>query len=87
MDCMNTGCAVMAICHPSQNGLQYLRKEDAAITADDPRALVPIVSALCEDPDSVRTYAEKAIDCGRRNHQKSVVQKMLLDDMKTLTKK
>ncbi len=85
MDCMNTGCAVMAICHPSQNGLQYLRKQDAAIVVDDPRNLMGILNELCDNHYLIKEFAQKAIDCGKRNHQKEVVQKLLMRDMETLT--
>ena len=77
---MATGCALMAICDKAQNGLAYLRKQDAAIAVDDPKKLTEVLEGIAERPEILLEYAKKAIDCGMRNHSREVVQRKLYDD-------
>lgn len=84
IDCMATGCAVMAICHESQNGLQYLRKHDAALTVSNKNELVSILQNIFEDTSIITDYGRKAIECGLKNHSKTNIQKQLLCDMSSL---
>ncbi len=87
IDCMATGCAVMAICHESQNALQYLKREDAGITVSNSKEIEKVLLSLHTNPDIILEYGEKAIRCGILNHSKASVQKQLLDDMIALTDK
>ena len=81
IDCMATGCAVMAICHESQNGLQYLRKHDAAITISSIKEIVLVLQNLAEEPLTIIEYGKRAIECGLKNHTRNQIQKYLLSDM------
>lgn len=87
IDCMATGCALMAICDKAQNGLAYLRKQDAAITVDDPKKLTEVLEGIAERPEILLEYAKKAIDCGMRNHSREVVQRKLYDDFSKVINK
>ena len=45
IDCLATGCAVMAICHKSQNGLIHLKKHNAAITISDKKEIEGVLNS------------------------------------------
>ena len=77
----------MAICDKAQNGLAYLRKQDAAITVDDPKKLTEVLEGIAEQPEILLEYAKKAIDCGMRNHSREVVQRKLYDDFSKVINK
>ena len=64
IDCMATGCAVMAICHPSQNALQYLSKKDAGIVIENKNQIVPVLEKIYNDKNIILEYGKKAIICG-----------------------
>ena len=79
-DCLGSGCAVMAICDEKQGGLQYLKENDAAICVSDPRKLPTVLENLVRDPQIILEYAEKARKCCIKNHDASVIHKMIIDD-------
>ena len=80
MDCLSSGCAVMAICWKGHAAFQYLKKEDAAITASSEEEIYLNIKELVCNTDIICEYANKAYVCGKNNHQKEAVQKMLFDD-------
>ena len=86
IDCMATGCAVMAICHESQNGLQHLRKHGAAITIANKKEIVATLQDLYEQPSKITEYGKKAILCGIENHSRAKIQRQLMEDMLDIIK-
>lgn len=62
--------------------LDYLKNQDAGIVVYDLDDLEKTVISLVENPALINQYANKAWDCGQRNHQRSQLKKMLLDDFK-----
>lgn len=82
MDCLASGCAVMAICWEGHAAFQYLKKFDAAITASSEEEIYLNVKNLVSNNGVICEYAKKAYVCGKNNHQKSDIQKMLFDDFK-----
>lgn len=68
VDCLDSGCAVMAICDKRQAGYSYLKKYDAAICIDNPRDIQAALEAIVANPDLLIEYQAKAFDLGRRNH-------------------
>lgn len=81
MDCMSSGCAVMAVCWKDHAAYQYLKKQDAAITASDRSEIRQQIQKLATAPDTVREYAEKAYRCGAEHHQRNRIQKMMKEDL------
>ena len=76
IDCLDSGCAVMAICDKKQGGYMYLKEKDAAICVDSPKMIEKALKNILNDPQSIQIYREKALKCGRENHLK---EKILLD--------
>lgn len=87
MDCMASGCAVMAVCWEGHAAYQYLKISDAAITASSQEELAEKIRILVENPEVICQYASKAYSCGKRNHQRENIQKMILDDFTMVVKK
>ncbi len=80
MDCLASGCAVMAICWDGHAAYQYLKKMDAAITSGSYEEIYLKVSEIVQNPKIVCEYASKAYECGKKNHQRKYIQKMIRDD-------
>lgn len=80
IDCIFSGCAVMAYCWEQHSGLTYLMEEDAAICVTSRTELYQTLKRMCLDPGIIDEYAYKAYLCGKRNHDRIQVQKMLLED-------
>lgn len=87
IDCIFSGCAVMAYCWNQHSGLTYLKKRDAAICVSNKSMLKNTLIKICEDTTIIGRYSQKAYECGMVYHNKSRVQKMLLEDMEQSLKK
>lgn len=84
VDCLASGCAVLAICPAVNAGWQYLRDEDAAVCVDDPAQIEAAVRRLATDPQARQTYADRALRCLERNHDAVVIRQSLADDLQAL---
>ena len=82
IDCMFSGCAVMAYCWEQHSGLTYLKKRDAAICVSSKRQLNLVIRSICKNTMIIEKYAKKAHSCGTMFHDRGKVQRMLLEDMK-----
>lgn len=82
IDCMFSGCAVLAYCWKNHSGLTYLKKEDAAICVSSVGELKEILIKICNDHKIVEEYSQKAFLCAKRNHIRKKVQEMLLEDFR-----
>lgn len=81
IDCIFSGCAVLAYCWEKHSGLTYLQSRDAAICISRHDQLRKALLDLCEDKSIIADYSQKAHICGVRYHDKNKVQQMLLSDM------
>lgn len=84
VDCLASSCAVMAISWKEHSGLIYLQKEDAAICIDDPSKIEKALQEIADNPEIVIKYANKAWDCGKRNHQIESIRAGLYQDIQEL---
>lgn len=80
IDCLSSGCAVMAVCWKQQAGFKYLLREDAAICISKPSDIPKQLRRIVKFPDIIREYSEKACQCGLKYHKKQDVQKMIKSD-------
>lgn len=80
IDCIFSGCAVLAFCWNQHSGLTYLKREDAALCVSSKEELYAVLSKICENPQIICDYSYKAYVCGKQNHDRKQIQKMLLDD-------
>lgn len=84
IDCLASGCAVMAVCPECQSGYQYLKAEDAAICVDDRKQLVHVFRQITDHPEMIEIYREKAWKCGYLNHEKVRQQQQLLEQLERI---
>lgn len=80
IDCLDSGCAVIAICWDKHSGYIYLKNENAAITVSNIDDIFPVLKTIVDNPKMIIEYSERATNCGKRNHKRDVVQEMLYSD-------
>lgn len=86
VDCLDSGCAVMAICDKKQAGLAYLRRNDAAICITTPSEIGIELNNILHNPNCLISYQHKAFALGKRNHLASQISKSLREDFNRLAK-
>ncbi len=67
-DYFKNGRCILALGSKEIAPMDYLIKEDAAITITDYNDIKAKLAELCQNPQLVAEYGEKAFECGRRNH-------------------
>ena len=77
IDLMASSCAILAICWERHAGYQYLQKHDAAFCVSSDEAIKPMLERICEKPELIREYAEKARKCGLENHTRERIQNQI----------
>lgn len=86
IDCLASGCAVMAICWEKHSGYSYLKAENAAICISKYEEIQHKLQEIYDNHGIITYYRQRAQECGEKNHQKSVVQKRLLKDFWQIAK-
>jgi glycosyltransferase involved in cell wall biosynthesis len=86
IDCLSSGCAVMAIAWKEQTGLKYLQKNGAAICVTDERKIEATLRDLLDHPETIREYAQKAYLLAIAKHRKSKIQDDLYQTFCELSK-
>lgn len=84
IDCIFSGCAVLAYCRKDQSGWLHLKRENAAICVSSHMELKETLKKLCLDASMIQRYAKNAYLCGKKSHDKKDVQKMLKEDFQTV---
>lgn len=79
IDLMASTCAIMAICWNRHGGFQYLKAHDAAFCIDNYKDILPMLQHIVNNPMLIREYAEKAYQCGLKNHSREIIQKQLFN--------
>ena len=80
VDCLESGCAVMAICDSKQGGFAYLKDENAAICIEHPKKIASTLKMICDDLNVIDKYRKKAFECGKKNHMRYVIQSNMQKD-------
>lgn len=84
VDCLSSGCAIMAICDSKQGGFEYLNSENAAICVSDTEEIRQALSRLIEDKHLIVEYANNAKQCCIRNHDVNKIEEMIRCDFENL---
>ena len=79
IDLMASSCAIMAICWNEHTGYKYLKTNDAAFCISDYKEILPMLQNICDNPQLINKYAQKAYECGRTNHSKSKIHTHILN--------
>ena len=86
IDCLMSGCAVMAICWKKHSGYIYLKENDVAICIDDTEKIEKTLRTIISEPDMIINYANKAIEFGKKNHQEQDIRKSFMIDLESFVK-
>lgn len=86
VDCLASGCAVLAICPPINAGWRYLKENDAALCVEDPKAVEKAVRELVTNPQLRTRYKKKAMVLLREKHDERRVRQGLLEDLSALAR-
>lgn len=84
IDCMDSGCAVMAICDAKQAGGAYLKRNGCAICINDINELDTTLRNIIDEPQLLIDIQHKAFDVGRKNHLQEDITTDLKRDFETL---
>ena len=87
IDLMASTCAILAVCWNRHCGYQYLRDNDAAFCVDNYSDILPMLQRIVDNPTLVQNYAQKAYECGRKNHTREKIQKQIRDKFEELIAK
>lgn len=87
VDCLASGCALMAICDVNQAGFKYLRNNNLAFTAGNQAEIKEILGHICHEPDTIPETAGRALQFGRKYHQRQFVQKSMQTDFEEVIHK
>ena len=84
IDCIFSGCAILAYCRNDQSGWLHLKRENAAICVSDKNEMRESLERICLNPSLIQKYSRNAYECGIRCHDKKTVQKMLFEDFQSV---
>lgn len=87
IDLMASSCAILAVCWNRHCGYQYLRDNDAAFCVDNYSDILPMLQRIVDNPSLVQNYAQKAYECGRKNHTREKIQKQIREKFEELIAK
>lgn len=87
IDLMASSCAILALCWEQHTGYKYLKDKDAAFCVGDYGDLLPNLLGICNRPESIGEYAQKAYECGVHNHSRKKIQNQLLKVFETVINK
>lgn len=73
IDLLHSGRCIMAICWNKSSPYLYLKNEDAALCVDNVSSIEEVLTNILDDPSILEQYAEKAWNCGLRNHNREQV--------------
>ena len=78
-DYFGSGKCILAVGRPDVAPMEYLKENDAALCAYDFDSIYNSLNKLCESPELINQYAEKAYQTGYTNHNKKDIQKTLFE--------
>lgn len=81
VDCLASGCAVLAICPEINAGWQYLRDEGAALCVCEPQQIGAAVRQLVTDNRQRRRLAAAAQECTQRRHDANEIRNKLYQEL------
>lgn len=84
VDCLSSGCAVMAICDTKQGGLEYLSSENAAICVSNKDEIKLVLQKVLKNKNIILEYANHAKECCVRNHNADKIESMIKYDFENL---
>jgi hypothetical protein len=84
IDCMNSGCAILAIGPKKQAGIDYLRENDAAICINDIKKIKEVLKKIVDNQTIIHDYSKRARLLGLKNHVKNDIDQMIKGDFQSI---
>ncbi len=84
IDLLHSGRCVMAICWDKSSPYKYLESENAALLVSNTNDIEIELRKIIADPTLLQQYADKAWQCGVRNHSRKKVIADFREDLKSL---
>lgn len=86
VDCLSSGCAVLAICPKINAGWQYLRDEKAAVCVDSISQIELMLRKLTVDSEFFEHMRKSAMICTNKNHKALEIKGSIASDFVELSK-
>lgn len=80
-DYMRSGGCILAVGPRDSGPIEYLRSEDAAVCASSEAEVSGELRGLLATPLRIIEYGQRALECGRRNHDEVSVRQRLHDSL------
>lgn len=80
IDCLDSGCAVMAICDDKQAGGAYLRRNNCAICVNNLKDIKRTLHNIWSNKSILIQMQHKAFEIGRKNHLYETVSNEIKND-------
>ncbi len=87
VDYFYNGKCVFAVGDKVCSSMKYLKRYDAAIVSESIDEMKENIKRIAYNKELIKTYAEKAWECGSKNHKISEIQQKLYDDMTSVCRK
>ena len=78
-DYLKNGKCIFAVGDKDIAPIDYFQRNDSAVTATTYDEIEEKLKMLAEDPSLIMAYSKKAYHCGRRNHSKERMKKILFE--------
>ncbi len=76
-DYFSSSKCIFAVGNMETAPMEYLKSEDAAIIASTKEEILSVLQNLIDKKELIIEYAQKAYECGQRNHSAQIIKKLL----------
>lgn len=80
-DYLSAGKCIWAIGNDDLAPIEYLESEDAAMVSTRPESVIAALEELVRHPERISSFAEKALECGKKNHNKQMIQDCFIQEI------
>ena len=84
VDCLSSGCAVMAICDKKQGGFVYLKENNAALCVSSKSEIYNTLELIVHNQKIILDYAENAKKTCLLNHDKTKITNTIISDFERI---
>lgn len=84
VDCLSSGCAVMAICDKKQGGFVYLKENDVAMCVSSKSEIYNTLESIVHNQKIILDYAENAKKICLLNHDKMKITNTIISDFERI---
>ena len=81
IDYLSAGKCIWAIGNDDLAPIEYLESEDAAMVSTRPESVIAALEELVRHPERISSFAEKALECGKKNHNKQMIQDCFIQEI------